>query len=418
MALIVDIFMALSHSVDLVDHNIGNHNKRVAYIASRIAHAMGLSTGDITRVVIAGALHDIGVLKETEYEELVHFDYKGGIDYHSLMGYRLLSSCTLTKDVAEIVKYHHVYNNEKKKIPESHAIPIESEIIHVADRIDVLLDYSGDLLEQKNNVIATLEQYSGDRFHPDIVNCFIDIANQESFWFDLQFNSIEKKIKNSIYYNPILSLEDIHEISKLFTRIIDFRSRYTATHSTSVAMVARELGALLNLSDRECLMLDIAGHLHDIGKLAIPLSILEKPDTLSPQEWRVMKQHTYFTFHILDEIDSYVFKVINEWASLHHEKLNGKGYPFKFSGKYITMGSRILAVADMFTALAESRPYRDSMDDDAIKKEMKKAKGEELDSYIVDVLLNNYSYLKDIRQKAFITALQGFEDCFDFISKK
>ena len=410
--LLVDIFMALSRSIDLVDHDIGNHNKRVAYIAGRIAHSMGLSTGNITKIVIAGALHDIGVLKETEYRELVQFDYKGGIDYHSLMGYRLLYSCPLTQDLADIIKHHHVYYSEKKNIPESN-VPLAAEIIHVADRLDVLLDYKKDVLGQKNKVLNTLREYSGDRFHPDVVTCLEEIAKQESFWFDLQFNSIEKIIKSYIFYNPLLTLEDVHEIAKLFTRIIDFRSRFTATHSTSVAMVARSLGQLCNLSERECLLLNIAGHLHDIGKLAIPLSILEKPDTLSTEEWRIMKRHTYFTYQILDEIDSAEFKVINEWAALHHEKLNGQGYPFKLSGKYITMGSRIMAIADTFTALAEMRPYRDGLTDDVIINILKKERGESLDTYIVDLLLKNYDRLKTVREQAFCDALKGFEDYFD-----
>jgi HD-GYP domain-containing protein (c-di-GMP phosphodiesterase class II) len=178
-------------------------------------------------------------------------------------------------------------------------------------------------------------------------------------------------------------------------------------------MVARSLGQLCNLSERECLLLDIAGHLHDIGKLAIPLSILEKPDTLSTEEWLIMKRHTYFTYQILDEIDSAEFKVINEWAALHHEKLNGQGYPFKLSGKFITMGSRIMAIADTFTALAEMRPYRDGLTDDVIINILKKERGESLDTYIVDLLLKNYDRLKTVREQAFCDALKGFEDYFD-----
>lgn len=410
--LLVDIFMALSKSIDLVDHDIGSHNKRVAYIAGRIAHTMGLPTGEITKIVVAGALHDIGVLKETDYRELVQFDYRGGIDYHSLMGYRLLDSCHLTRDLSNIVKHHHVFYSEKENMPENN-VPLAAEIIHVADRVDVLLNYNEDVLDQKNKVLHTLREYSGDRFHPDVVTCLEVVAKQESFWFDLQFNSVEKKIKNYIFYNPFLTLEDVHEIAKLFTRIIDFRSRFTATHSTSVAMVARSLGKLCNLSERECLLLDIAGHLHDIGKLAVPLSILEKPEKLSPEEWRIMKRHTYFTYQILDEINSAEFRVINEWASLHHEKLNGQGYPFKLIGRDITLGSRIMAVADIFTALSEMRPYREGMSDDDVIEILKKEKDESLDGYIVDVLLKHYDHLKIVRQQAFYDALKGFEDYFD-----
>ncbi|MEW6527958.1 MAG: HD domain-containing phosphohydrolase [Spirochaetota bacterium] len=415
MPLLVDIFMALSKSIDLVDHDIGSHNKRVAYIAGRLCHNIGLSADEITKTVVAAALHDIGVLKETDYKELVDFNYKGGIDYHSLMGYRLLDSCQMTKDIAPIVLYHHTLYTEKQHIENTGTVPLAAEIIHLADRVDVCIEYKNDVLSQKDHVCKTIREYSGDRFNPDIVRSFIQLANQESFWFDLQFNNIEKSLKGYIFYDPFLSLEQIHSIALLFTKIIDFRSRFTATHSTSVAMVAKELGKLLNFSPRECLMLDIAGHLHDIGKLAIPLSILEKPDKLTSNEWRIMKQHTYFTYRILDEIDNTVLKIINEWAALHHEKMDGSGYPFKTPGEDLSVGSRIMAVADMFTALAESRPYRDSMDDDMIIQELQKAKNNTLDGNVVDVLIKNYDALKDIRSNAFCEAMQQFESLFDSI---
>ncbi len=415
MSLLLDLFMALSRSIDLIDPHIGNHNKRVAYITGCLAYCMGLGPDDITKTVIAAALHDIGVLKDIDYEELIDFNYKGGIDYHSTMGYRFLNSCELTKNLAPIVKYHHIRYSDKNNVSDSNSILLAADIIHVADRVDVLINYEEDLLSQKDYICKSIQQHSGDRFNPDVVKCLLSISNKESFWFDLQFNNIEKSLKNHIIYNPFLTLEQIHDVAKLFTKIIDFRSRFTATHSTSVAIVARELGRLLNFSERECLMLDIAGHLHDIGKLAIPLSILEKNDKLTPDEWKVMKTHTYFTYIVLDHIDNPVFKVINEWAALHHEKIDGSGYPFKIDIKDLTVGSRILAVADMFTALAESRPYRNAMDDDMIKNELKKAKGKSLDSYIVEALIENYDAFKQIRTNAFTDALEDFTLLFDRI---
>jgi len=411
MVLLGDIFIALSRSIDLVNRVIGSHSKRVAYIAGRLAYCLSLPARDITGTVVAAGFHDIGALKESEYKELVSFDYQGGIDYHSLLGYRLLNSCEFTKGLAEIVKYHHVNYNDKKEINSD--IRLLSDIIHLSDRIDVSIDYTHDILKQKDAICGIVQKYTGDRFDPDIVQCFLKLAKQEAFWLDLQFNDLKKFFKNSFFYNPMLTLEQIHDIAKLFTKIIDFRSRYTATHSSSVAMVAKELGRLLHLSERECLLLDIAGHLHDIGKLAIPISILEKPDKLTADEWRVMKQHTYFTFKILEEIDDPFFKVINEWASFHHERLDGEGYPFKIQGNEITFGSRIVAVADMFTALAESRPYRDAMDDGMIIDTLKKLKGSVLDPAIVDVAIAHYNYLKDVRMQAFCDAVRGFEDLFD-----
>lgn len=412
LSLLLDILIALSRSIDLVDPTIGNHNKRVAYIAGRVAHDMGLNSSDITKVVIAGALHDIGVLKEIDYSELSHFNYISGIDFHSQLGYRLLKSCSLTKDLAPIVCYHHVYYKEKKDMP---SIPdsLLSDIIFLADRVDVLIDYSICILSQKERVCATIQEFANDKFNPNVVTHFVTLADQESFWFDLNYNNLEKKIKDFIFFNLPLTLEEINEIAKLFTKIIDFRSRFTATHSSSVAMIARQLGAFLNFSERECLMLDIAGHVHDLGKIAIPLTILEKKGSLTKDEWTIMKQHTYFTYQVLDQINDLTFKVINEWAAFHHERLDGKGYPFKLSSSFLTKGSRIMAVADMFTALSESRPYRDGMDDNELIGILQKAKGKHLDAQIIDIVIKEFDTLKDIRNNAFCQALKEFEELFD-----
>jgi HD-GYP domain-containing protein (c-di-GMP phosphodiesterase class II) len=102
-----------------------------------------------------------------------------------------------------------------------------------------------------------------------------------------------------------------------------------------------------------------AGYLHDLGKLTIPSYILDKPDRLTPDEMLCMKQHTYHTFRILDTIGG--FPQVAEWAAFHHERLDGKGYPFHHGAKDLTLGSRIMAVADVFTAIAEDRPYRKGM---------------------------------------------------------
>jgi HD-GYP domain-containing protein (c-di-GMP phosphodiesterase class II) len=103
----------------------------------------------------------------------------------------------------------------------------------------------------------------------------------------------------------------------------------------------------------------IAGYLHDIGKLAIDNAILEKRGKLVASEFNAIRAHTFFTYRLLSSIRG--FETINRWASFHHEKLNGTGYPFHLTEESIPVGSRIMAVADVFTAITEPRPYRKGM---------------------------------------------------------
>jgi len=106
-------------------------------------------------------------------------------------------------------------------------------------------------------------------------------------------------------------------------------------------------------------LIETAAFLHDLGKLAIPSEIIEKRGKLTADEWFIMRSHAYYTHKVLDEID--IFRVINSWASLHQERLNGSGYPFGRKNGESPMGARIITIADIFTALTEDRPYRAGM---------------------------------------------------------
>ena len=138
----------------------------------------------------------------------------------------------------------------------------------------------------------------------------------------------------------------------------------------------------------------IAGYLHDLGKLAVSNEILEKPGKLSEDEFNVIRSHTYYTYHLLESIPA--FKMINEWASYHHEKLDGTGYPFHIAGDKLSLGSRVMAVSDVFTAITEDRPYRKRMDDESAKQVLiGMVDSGALDGKVVEILLDNFDKIKD-----------------------
>ena len=98
-----------------------------------------------------------------------------------------------------------------------------------------------------------------------------------------------------------------------------------------VAAAARKLAELSGMNETDCKKMAIAGYLHDVGKLRVPNSILEKPGKLTDEEFNIIKEHTYYTRWILKDVDG--FEKIANWAAFHHEKLNGKGYPFHLTGE-------------------------------------------------------------------------------------
>ena len=150
------------------------------------------------------------------------------------------------------------------------------------------------------------------------------------------------------------------------------------------------------MSKDECLMMEIAGNLHDIGKLRVPNSILEKPGKLTDEEFNIIKEHPYYTRLILMNIDG--FDKIADWAGYHHEKLNGRGYPFHFNGDFLDQGARIMAVADIFSAITEERPYRKGMTREQATKVMKEnVEYGAICGEMVQLLFDHYNEVDAIR---------------------
>ena len=151
--------------------------------------------------------------------------------------------------------------------------------------------------------------------------------------------------------------------STAFSQIIDFRSRFTATHTRGVAETAVFLAERAGFSAPEQDQMRLAGNLHDLGKLAVPSEIIDKPGPLDPQELAVMRRHPELGRAILSSVPG--LEQVTDWASQHHEQPGGQGYPGSLAGRELSLGSRILAVADVFTALREDRPYRAGMGQEA-----------------------------------------------------
>ncbi|MGA6993071.1 MAG: HD domain-containing phosphohydrolase, partial [Candidatus Deferrimicrobiaceae bacterium] len=153
--------------------------------------------------------------------------------------------------------------------------------------------------------------------------------------------------------------------------------------------VARELAKRMHFSEKDCRLMFVAGALHDLGKVAVPNSVLDKPGKLDPDEYDVIRVHTYFTYQILSTIGG--FEDIVKWAAFHHERLDGKGYPFRLSGSELSLGSRIMCVADVFTAVNEFRPYRrDPNRKETLPILLNLVKSGSLDGNIVTVLADHY----------------------------
>jgi HD-GYP domain-containing protein (c-di-GMP phosphodiesterase class II) len=152
---------------------------------------------------------------------------------------------------------------------------------------------------------------------------------------------------------------DFRSLVRVFWQIVDFRSPFTATHTSGVAAVAGFLAPLAGVTGAAGRKVAIAAGLHDLGKLAVPSETLEKEQSLTREEVTSIREHPLNGWRILEHVPG--LAEINRWANFHHERLDGLGYPFRLPAAQIPLESRIVTVADIFTALTEERPYRRGM---------------------------------------------------------
>lgn len=392
---------SLAETVDLVSSEVNNHHRRVACISSYLGDACGLHGNRFENLILAAALHDIGGLRTSDRLDLLSFDENSGS--HSEYGYLLLKRFRPFAHIAPIIRYHHtLWNSGKAKGVNGEEIPLESQIIFLADRISVLMqpDFSLYHVEEIREKIA---HNRGRLFMPEVVDAFESVADVESFWLDARDAFSKPLFDSALARNLHLEEDDLMSLGKLYSQIIDFRSSFTASHSSGVSAVAEMLAGHCGFSHQERVMMRLAGYLHDIGKLIVPEDILEKPSGLSKAEFDKMRCHTYYTNRLLMGIQE--FDTIRAWAAMHHERLDGKGYPRHLKGEKLPLGSRILAVADVFVAVTEDRPYRTGMETSkALDIVTGMARSGALDGYVVDRLARHVDEIdrhrKEEQQKA------------------
>ncbi|MBF0343792.1 MAG: HD domain-containing protein [Nitrospirae bacterium] len=391
------LLTAFSKSMDYVDKALSNHHLRVACIANDIADAFDLPRQDRVNIFLASVLHDIGVFSLKEKLELVNYELKNP-HAHAEKGYILIRDFKMFCDISNIIRYHHVpWDYGKGRFFDEVEVPIGAHVIHLADRIEILINKDQEILSQRDAITKAINSRKNSLFIPEMVEAFIDLASKECFWFDASAPEIDQTIElKGIMSDAEIDIHELVEISKLYSHVIDFRSSFTALHSAGVSAVSSLLAQLVGFSSIECQMMSVAGYLHDIGKLSVPTELLEKQGKLTENEFNIMKHHVYQSYRILASVKN--METINSWASFHHERIDGSGYPFHLRGKDLPIGARIVAVADVFTAITEDRPYRKGMtEEQSLRLLQELAAQNALDSDIVSIAISYIGELNDIR---------------------
>lgn len=357
-----EVIFAVSRAIDLVDPSLNKHNEKVAFVALSLAQELGYSTHNCLQVAYAALLHDIGSMHITiPLAENGSFDRaEQSFPKHAFWGAYLLENCSSLAFAANMVKYHHA---PWKKI-ENRVPVLEAEGAQIIQLADIFVEQTTANLYSasfKMILVDTIKTLSKKTIRPDIVDHFLHLLSKEAFWLaalQAHKSNLKKSLLHGSAYSA-LTWDELNEVAHFFSFLIDMRSHFTASHSASVAIVAKNMAILSGFSNREVEEIMVAGYFHDIGKVAVPVAILEKPGPLSDDEMLTMQGHTYYTREVLNEMSG--LDKITSWAADHHETISGNGYPYCIEGNDLSSGARLMAVADIFTAILEDRPYRKGM---------------------------------------------------------
>jgi putative nucleotidyltransferase with HDIG domain len=414
---LTDAIGALSHALDMAEGQPVGHSIRTAMIGMRLAGVLQLGVHDRNALFYALLLKDLG--SSSNAAQLASFF---GADDRALKAARRLIDWTDRRDVARFAFRHarggwwlargwhaltrfHDADDAHQRMAETRAsrgsvtaamlampqatcdaiaateehwdgngaphglrgeqIPLLSRIVGLAQTVEVF--------EQAFGVQTACEvarARSGRWFDPALVDALDSFAHDATFWERLRDADSLSALRSfeppeRVVYADELRLDTIAEA---FARVIDAKSPFTARHSQNVSFLATRTAMELGMTSREVRALRRAGLLHDIGKLGVGNTILDKATALTPAELQAMQRHTRYTLEILRGVPRFArFAML---AASHHERLDGSGYHVGLTGDELTLSMRVLAAADVCEALSAARPYRAGLPVDVVLRHL------------------------------------------------
>lgn len=375
----------MRRACNYVDPRLMDHGFRVAGIVWKILRARGgYGPREIRDICFLALLHDVGAYKTDEISRLVQFETENAQD-HAIYGYLFIRYFSPFREMAPCILHHHTPWRTLERVDEVSGRQKEiAQIIFLADRIDIGVAYERCGWDQ---CMDRLQKLRGYLFMPELVDLVLEpdfsVTKEELQW-DYKDGWIQ--VMNQPY-----SAEEINEFTMMLVYTIDFRSRHTVTHTITTTSVSWEIAGLMNLDETYRRQVACGAILHDAGKIGVPVEILEFPGRLSPQAMTVMRTHVDMTEAIFGgEVDETVTRI----ALRHHEKLDGSGYPRGLTAKDLTVGERLVAVADIVSALTGTRSYKEAYAKDRVIHILEDMKRQGLiDPDIVDVFVEHYDMI-------------------------
>ena len=376
----ISLYLVLNRILKELNEQIVDHGERVAYLYLKLAQYRGIpDSRKMENMMLACYAHDIGAYKTEKFLDLLRFDVTNTLE-HCIYGYLFMKYFSPIGNDAEVLLYHHTFYSQRDTV-ESDFID-DGILIHFLDRVDVL-----DVIGNDDEMMRQIKEVSGKNFNPDDVDDFIEANKKYNLLTHLKDGSFRDEVRN--YFDKHERIERlINPVIEMLSSEIDFKSEQTVVHTITTSLFADIFAYKLGLDDLEREKVCCAARIHDIGKIDVPMGIVEKPGKLTEEEYSEMKNHVIYTRNILKDLlpDSVV-----EIAYHHHERLDGSGYPLGLTAEKLTVQDRIIQVADVASALLQKRSYKEVMDKDTVLKILNgDAEKGKLDADIVGIFTDEY----------------------------
>lgn len=355
-----DVYQIIRKTLGIINNKIMDHGEITGYILYKMMEYENTYTDqkyteqELVDYTMLGILHDIGLYKEDDVKKVTDFETKN-LWSHSIYGFLFLKYLSPVGDRAEVILYHHLDYNRYSMIQSRYLHVIE--LLNLADKMDTVMHLKDEKLEPDYFAKYRNVKFSG---------AALDLFQKAEKCYGITENLVSGKYREEL--DVLLAKRAFSEQYKkgfleMLVYTIDFRSEHTVIHTLATVNFAEQLGRLSRVSGKDLRDLHYGALLHDLGKIAIPLHILESTGRLSDDEMKVMKAHVRITEMILEGVvDDDVLQI----AVRHHEKLDGTGYHKGLSAADMTLPQQIIAVADILSALYGKRSYKEAFSKEKI----------------------------------------------------
>jgi HD-GYP domain-containing protein (c-di-GMP phosphodiesterase class II) len=353
------LIRAIATALDIVEGELlgatTHHGKRVAALAAAMGQRLGMKEDALLPLTTCALLHD-NALTEYILSERTGEAQGQMMRLHCQYGQRNVNSLLLKTATDGLVLYHHERPNGQGPFGKHEGeIPLGAELIGAADAFDVIHHLEQARPEDLPRLHQELWDDMGTQYTRRAATAMIHVLDEDM----LRSLGNDRIAETAEAYIPswFIDVEDqvIMNLADFAAHIIDDKSVFTRRHTSQIANKAWLLGGYYGYEPGLRAQFYLAAALHDIGKLAIPAAVLEKPGRLTDEEFEIIKSHVTVTGELLEGIDG--FEDIRRWAASHHEKLDGSGYPLGKKAEDLDFNSRLLACIDIYQAVSEERPY-------------------------------------------------------------